>query len=261
MITTANHFAWYEFLTTDVDAATRFYTGVGAQDSGVPGVTYTLLTAGGRPAVGLMDMPTEMRAAGLKPRWMGHVGVTDLESAAAALVKAGGVIHKPPTDIPTIGRFAAVADPQGAGFLLFQPDQSGPQNGAQNGADAAAPATPGHVGWHELQCGDLEPAFAFYAGQFGWTKADRIDMGDFGPYQTFAADGVQIGGMMKKPSAVPLPFWQFYFNIDDIDAAAARVRSAGGTINHGPTQVPNGSWVINAQDPEGASFALLGPRA
>jgi hypothetical protein len=56
-----------------------------------------------------------------------------------------------------------------------------------------APGTPGHVGWHELHADNLESSFAFYADLFGWTKAEAVDMGPMGIYQTFATDGAPCG--------------------------------------------------------------------
>ena len=63
--------------------------------------------------------------------------------------------------------------------------------------------TPGHVGWHELYAGEWKSAFDFYAGQFGWTKGEAMDMGEMGTYQIFAAGGEPIGGMMTKPADMP----------------------------------------------------------
>src|SRR3546814_12211854 len=72
-----------------------------------------------------------------------------------------------PDDIPGVGRFAIVADPQGAVFALFKgsgsPDDMGPP---------AAPGTPGHAGWHELYTSNWENALSFYSELFGWEKAD-----------------------------------------------------------------------------------------
>jgi predicted enzyme related to lactoylglutathione lyase len=58
----------------------------------------------------------------------------------------------------------------------------------------------------------------------------------------------------------PHHFWLYYFNIDDIDAAAARVRSAGGQVMMGPHEVPGGAWILQATDPQGGMFALTGPK-
>ena len=75
----------------------------------------------------------------------------------------------------------------------------------------------------------------------------------------FAIDGVTKGGMMTKTKDVPAPLWVYYFNVDDIEAAAARVKNGGGQLLHDPHEVPGGSWIVNCSDPQGAAFALLGP--
>jgi predicted enzyme related to lactoylglutathione lyase len=66
--------------------------------------------------------------------------------------------------------------------------------------------------------------------------------------------------MMTKPVAVPAPFWLYYFNVEEIDAAAARVQAGGGQILNGPMEVPGGRWILQCRDPQGGIFALLGPR-
>jgi uncharacterized protein len=50
-----------------------------------------------------------------------------------------------------------------------------------------------------------------------------------------------------------------YFNVDDIEAAAARVKNGRGQILHDPHEVAGGSWIVNCSDPRGAAFARLGP--
>ena len=244
-------FVWYELMTSDMAAAEAFYrvvVGWGAEDSGQPNMRYTMLTAGGQPVAGLMTVPAEAAAAGAKPGWMGYIGVGDLDAAAADVKDAGGTVHRDPADIPGIGRFAVAADPQGAGFTLFQPSA---------GAQRTAPAmTPGHVGWHELHTSDWEGAIAFYAARFGWTRAEAMDMGPMGTYQIFACGAEAVGGMMNSPN-FPRPAWLFYFIVDAIDAAIARVAAGGGRVLQGPHEVPGGSWVVQAQDPQGALFALV----
>jgi predicted enzyme related to lactoylglutathione lyase len=111
-----------------------------------------------------------------------------------------------------------------------------------------------------LHACDGASAFAFYAGLFGWTKAEAVDMGAMGIYQTFATGGAPIGGMMTKTPQTPAPFWLYYFNVEAVDAAMARVKDAGGQIIHGPMQVPGGSWIAHCLDPQGAIFALVGSK-
>lgn len=57
-----------------------------------------------------------------------------------------------------------------------------------------------------------------------------------------------------------MPLWLFYFIVGDIDAAVARVTAGGGTVLNGPMEVPGGGWIIQALDPQGAMFALVGMR-
>jgi hypothetical protein len=252
----ANRFVWYELMTTDVAAARAFYgrvVGWQARAADVPGVAYTLLSAGGADVGGMMALPPE--AAGAPPAWIGYVGVADVDAMSRRFAAAGGAVHRAPAEIPGVGRFAVVADPQGAVLALFQP-------GADCGEPPAPPAadTPGRVGWHELMAADGGAAFDFYAGLFGWTKGQAMDMGEMGVYQLFAAAGADIGGMMTRPPEVPAPCWQYYFNVEAIDAAQARVAEAGGQVVNGPMEVPGGHWILHGLDPEGVFFALVAPK-
>lgn len=251
------HFVWYELMTTDQEAAIRFYgdvVGWTARDAGMPGMAYALLSSAGDDICGVMDLPETARAMGAPPSWIGYVGVDDVDVAAASVAAGGGQVYRAPEDIPGIGRFAVVADPEGAVFALFRgAGEMPPRNPAQR---------PGLVGWHELMAADRERAFAFYEGQFGWAKDTAVDMGPLGVYQIFnygsGADGV--GGMMTRPPGVTASFWIYYFTTDDITAAEARVIAGGGRIINGPMEVPGGVHIFQAQDPQGAVFAMVGPK-
>jgi predicted enzyme related to lactoylglutathione lyase len=132
--------------------------------------------------------------------------------------------------------------------------------GQNSGLASAELGAPGRVGWHELLATDWEKAFAFYGELFGWQKADS-HTGEMGTYQGFSAGGKTIGGMITKSATLPLPFWLYYFNTDDVQAAAKRVEAGGGQILYGPTAVPGGAWVVHCTDPQGAIFGLLDRRA
>ena len=124
-----------------------------------------------------------------------------------------------------------------------------------------APGTAGTIGWHELYAGNgQEAAFAFYSKLFGWTSVEEMDMGEMGKYRIFAIDGVQAGGMMDKPPQTPAAAWGFYVNVDGIDAAIGRITANGGKVLMGPQEVPGGSWIVQAMDPQGVSFALVSAR-
>lgn len=249
-------FVWYELMTSDAAAAESFYRnaiGWEAKDSGMPGVAYTLLSVGPTTVAGLMRIPEAARAAGARPAWTGYIGVDDVDAYAARVKAAGGSVHHPCEDIPGVGRFAVVGDPQGAVFILFK--------GSSGEAPAPlAPDTPGKVSWHELHAGNLDGAFAFYSGLFGWTKAEAVDMGPMGIYQLFATGGPPVGGMMTRTPETPAPFWLYYFNVEAVDAAIARVTGGGGRVVNGPHQVPGGSWIVQCFDPQGAMFAIVGSK-
>jgi hypothetical protein len=250
----ANAFFWYDLMTTDVRAAQTFYcdvVGWGAQDSGVADHGYTLFTVNGQGMLGLMTIPEDAKKMGARPAWMGYIAVDDVDAAAAKLKSLGGTIHKPTTEVPGVIRFAVVADPQGASFLIAK-------GLSKDAMPTMAPGTPGTVGWHELYAKDGKEAWPFYEKMFGWTKADAMDMGPMGVYQLFKTGGNDaVGGMMTKPEHIPMPFWGFYVNVPAIDAAAERVTKGGGKVVNGPMEVPGGQWIVQCMDPQGAFFALV----
>ena len=251
----ANGFIWYELMTSDPEAAASFYertVGWTAADSGHPDVRYTIFSNAARGVAGMMEIPEAPRQAGARPLWIGYIGVADVDAACGRLEQAGGTVHKQPADIPEVGRFAMVADPHGAMFVLMTPRPM------ENPPEPLPRMTPGGAGWHELYAGDGDAAFHFYAGQFGWSEVGGVDMGPMGVYRLWAAGGDEaMGGMMTKQPQFPRPMWIFYFVVDGIAAAAERVESNGGTIRMGPMEVPDGSWVFQATDPQGALFALV----
>jgi len=248
-------FCWYELMTTDTAAAMQFYANVvgwSMQDSGMPGMDYTLLNSGQSQIGGLMKLPKEACDKGATPGWVGYVFVDDLDAAAAKLQQLGGKVHRPATEIPGVGRFAVVADPQGASFDLFNSSQS---------AQPSTPGAIGHVGWHELHTSDWLKGFDFYSALFNWQKSTAVDMRPMGTYQLFKIGDKDAGGMFNSPAAAQATFWLYYFIVPAINEAAQRVMAGGGKIMHGPMQVPGGGWILQATDPQGAMFALTSSKA
>lgn len=241
-------FSWYELASLDIGASLDFYGAVAgwtARRTTLFDRPYAWFMAGDAPIAGVMEAEPGGCAAG----WTGSIEVGDVDDAVARVVAAGGSVRLPAQDVPDMVRFAGLADPQGAGFGVFHglSGQSPPR---------PDPMTPGAVCWHELYAADLDPAFDFYSGLFGWTKADGLDMGEMGEYRLVAAGGPPMGGMMRKPAWFEKPFWLFYVTVDDIEAAASRVTGGGGRILHGPMEVPGGSVILQCSDPQGTLFAL-----
>jgi predicted enzyme related to lactoylglutathione lyase len=252
-----NRFVWYELMSRETGPAAGFYTAVigwEARDGSFPGQAYTLFSAGESTVAGLLPLPAHLAARGVGPHWTGYIGVEDLAGTLERIRQAGGAVHHGPEAVPGVGSLAVAGDPQGAVFSLLQPEPG------MSGPPPVPPGTPGHAQWHELHASDQDSAFAFYAGLFGWTKGQAMDMGPMGTYQTFHIGDVWAGGMMTRTQQLPHPVWLFYFNVDSAGAAAERVTAAGGTVLNGPHQVPGGgAWILQGLDPQGAMFALVGP--
>ncbi|MFE8584973.1 VOC family protein [Sphingomonas sp. NCPPB 2930] len=251
------NFIWYELLTDDAAAAQAFYAGViGWQvgDSGIADLDYRIFaTTEGEAIGGLMQRPPG--AAG-KPVWLGYLPVVDVDESLATIVEDGGSVLMPAWTMAGVGRMALVADPLGAPFYIMAAEEERPSRAfVEHGT---GPAT-GHVVWNERIASDPDRALAFFQRHFGWAHRGGMPMGELGEYR-FLADGpVVLGALMGCPPG-GVPGWHFYFAVDDIDAAAARVTEHGGTIALGPMEIPGGDYSLSALDPQGARFGLVGPR-
>ncbi len=72
----SSRFIWYELLSSDADAAAGFYSevvGWNIHDSGMPGGHYRVLHAGTTRVGGLMTLPADAAASGMKPGWLGYL--------------------------------------------------------------------------------------------------------------------------------------------------------------------------------------------
>ncbi|HEX3227914.1 MAG TPA: VOC family protein, partial [Pyrinomonadaceae bacterium] len=221
-------------------------------DMSMPSMAYSLFTLGGASVSGLMNLPTDAKKMGAKPRWIGYVEVDDVDAAAALIHQLGGAMHVPPTNFDNFSRFAVAADPQTASFGLISWLRPVRLLHAELNI-------PGRVAWHELLAADREKALAFYSSLFGWQKKEAR-VGPRGTYQLFSAGQETIGGMVTKPRTVSTPSWIHYFNVADIDTAVKRVKNGGGQVLEGPIEVPGGNWILQCLDPQGALFALVGRR-
>ena len=244
------HFVWYELLTKDPKAAIAFYTDVvgwKTQPFGENG-DYTMWVGSQGPLGGVMKLPEEAAKMGAPPNWMSHVQVKDVDSTAALAKKLGGRIYKEPSDIPTIGRFAVIADPQGAAIMIFKPSRV---------MELHDQATQGEFSWRELLTSDSAAAFAFYSEIFGWKILQDMDMGPMGTYRIFGIGERRLGGMMTTPKGSPMPpMWLYYTETSDLDAAIGRATQRGAKIMNGPMDVPGGGRIAQLTDPQGAAFAL-----
>lgn len=262
-----HRFVWYDLMTTDPDAASAFYSPVigwgTTQWEGGGATPYTMWTNDEMPIGGVMALADDARTAGAQPHWLCFIGTPDVDETAERAKALGGQVLVAPADIPTVGRFAVLADPQGATFAIFKAESQSP--------GPEGPPTRGEVSWHELTTTDHEAAFEFYRDLFGWEKTSRMDMGpELGVYQMFGAEGSNregthdqpLGGMFNKSADMPSPpNWVPYVRVDDINRAVDDVKQRGGQVLNGPMEVPGGDLIAQCLDPQGAYFALHAPKS
>lgn len=114
-------FGWFELMTTDVAASKDFYTallGWTTQDMPMENMTYTVIKVDGEDVAGMMPVPPDSKD--MPPVWGIYITVKDVEATVAKARDMGGKILVEPQDIPKIGRFSVIQDPQGAWFAVIE---------------------------------------------------------------------------------------------------------------------------------------------
>jgi predicted enzyme related to lactoylglutathione lyase len=243
-------FVWYELMTTDPAAAIAFYRDIVGWNVEPFGDDYAMWMGDQGPVGGVTTLPERARAMGAPPHWLSNVTVDDLDASVAKARELGATVYVEPQEVPDVGRFAVIADPQGAAIALFTPAREMPDHD-QSGM--------GEFCWSELMTTDQDGALAFYSALFGWDKVDEFDMGPMGVYLLFGRGTKQLGGMMNHPADHQgPPAWLYYTHVPDLDASIARAQARGAQLLNGPMEVPGGARVAQLMDAQGAAFALLG---
>lgn len=239
-------FIWRNCLTTDPVAARDFYTRV---------FGWTVLSGGAGILLGVGDAVVcdLMRAPqGVASKWMPYLQVDDVPAAVRRATARGGRLLVGPIPIPGVGRFAILADPHEARIGVH--DLTGAH-------DIPSHRGPGFPRWYELTTPDPEVAAGFY-GELAGLRADpRFGVGP-GGWRCYRADddGPPICGMGSQPAGESdTPRWLPYFEVDDVDAALARVVDAGGRVSFGPVDAPDDGRAAVCVDPQGAAFGLIQP--
>jgi predicted enzyme related to lactoylglutathione lyase len=250
--TPRGRFVWHELMTTDTKGAIAFYSEViGWKTLVWEDGNYTMWVSPQGTMGGVNPLPEEAKKAGAPPHWMSNVSVGDVDAATSKAKGLGANILMPPADIPKIGRFSVIADPQGATVALFKPLEPA---GGMTPHDITKP---GEFCWGELIAADYEAAFKFYSQVVGWEQLGLFDMGPTGKYLLFGKDGTQYGGMFTKSADMKFPpCWLYYVEVKDLDGTIERIKSKGGKLMNGPVQVPTGSRIAQMIDPQGAAFAI-----
>lgn len=246
-------FVWYDLLTPDPKAAVRFYASIagwkiqpfGDQSGPDP---YSMWVGSQGPLGGVMILPEEAKKMGAPPHWVSHVQVDNVEETLKKVRALGGQIYHDVEQIPTVGRVALIADPQGAPISVFTPlDAMSLHDSTKHG----------EFSWCELLTTDHRAAIDFYSKIFGWEVTGAHDMGPLGEYMLYGHNGVTLGGMFTKTADMPMPpMWIYYLHVDNMDEAVKTAVAGGAQVLMGPHEVPGGDMITQLLDPQGAMFAL-----
>ncbi|MEV7598707.1 VOC family protein [Kitasatospora sp. NPDC089797] len=240
---------WIDLGSPDIPATAAFYGAVfGWTFQELPeAMGYGFLQLNGRTvgAIGPLD-------PGDRSSWTTYFRTADVEATARAAEQAGGTVLVPPSDVMQEGRFAQLADPQGARFAAWQA-------GDTVGLDTVS--EDGTLVWAELHTRDQDGGFAFYRGLFGW-RVENFEPSpgmDYRVLSTAAGDQQQaaFGGVAPTMQDDQPSAWTPYFAAADVDALVTRATAAGGTVLMPAADVPNVGRIAWLADPNGAPFALI----
>jgi hypothetical protein len=243
--TVRGRFVWHELYTPNRAGSQEFYGNVAGWtiQSWEQDPAYQMFAAKTGPIGGAVEERSGT------PSWMTYIGTTDVDATAEAATRAGGRVQTAPTALPNGGRYAILADPQGARFGIHA--------SAQPPQPEAAPNV-GEFSWHEL-ASNVAPsaAFGFYAALFDWDLMTELDMGPTGTYLIFGRNGRQLGGMFDlSKQGRQGAYWLGYVSVTDLEGSIERAKSARGSVLVPPMDVPGGDRVAQLMDPYGAFFAL-----
>jgi predicted enzyme related to lactoylglutathione lyase len=237
--------SWVDLEVDDVAAAQTFYGGLFGwtfERMTPPDLPfgYDVVSLEGRE-VGGLGGPSSPTGGSAPARWNTYVATEDIAATVAAAEAAGAVILEPPAAAGAAGHSAALTDPVGARFSLWQP-------GYRQGAQVVN--APGAWNFSDLLTDDPDGAKAFYGSVFGWAFVEMgpltlIQVPGYGDHLAATVDpGIHerqasappgfadvIGGLAAIDAADGLGgHWQVTFTVADRDESATKAESLGGTV-------------------------------
>ncbi len=245
---TPGTFSWTDLTTTNQEAAKAFYTalfGWEADDQPIgEDMVYSMMTLGGKTVAAISPQPQQQRDAGVPPLWNSYITVESADRAVERAKELSATVHAPAFDVFDAGRMAAIQDPGGAYFLVWEP---------KDNIGASLVNAHGALSWNELASADMDVSAQFYKDMFGWetTPMEGSPM----PYMVVSNQGRSNGGIRPVMPPDAPPHWLVYFGADDLDATLAKAQQLGATQLVPATSIGPGTIAV-LQDPEGAVFAL-----
>lgn len=241
---------WHDLITEDLASSRAFYEGMFGwtfeTSKGARGEEYLLARSGAVVVAGLLAYNAP--ADGKKySRWLPYISVDDVDAAVSRASAAGARTVAAARDV-SLGRVAAIVDPQGAVIGLARSNIGDPDD------KTTAPA-PGRPVWTELLADDPAVAATFYRTLAGYDV--QVTQRRGGEYIFLANDGVNRAGIFKNPADEDyMPVWLTTFGVSDPGTAAAKAKSLGGEIiMPASPELRDGTTAI-ITDPSGAILVL-----
>lgn len=240
---------WADVTSPDVDAAARFYSSLfgwePAKDPRPEAGGYTMFSRNGKYVAAASPPPED----GIPPHWSVYLAADDVDAVAARVRDAGGTVMMKPFDVLDAGRMTLAADPAGAVFGVWQADG---HIGSQLRRE------PGTMNWAEVQTRDKAAAQPFYEQVFGY-ETETIDMGAAAGYVLLKVNGEPAAGLIEiGPEWGDVPSnWSVVFEVDDCDAAVAKVQQLAGSVIVEPRDLEGVGRYAVVTDPWGAVFQVI----
>lgn len=240
-----NAFCWYGIVSTNADAAKKFYSATigweSKQHTFPNGETTTIFSAAEFPRAHL-----RAPEGGESCRWASYLRVEDVDALTASTLANGGVVAMLPTDIAP-GRMSLVKAPSGALLCLFhEADEQAAMN---------APAGAGSIHWTELQSNDAEADVAWLKAIFGFEIEEKKHPG--GIYYMLKSGGIPRGGVTPSVNDAVAGQWLNWVEVADVDATLIRVADAGGRVVTEASEYSGVGRMAMVGDPTGAVFGLI----
>jgi len=232
--------------TTDVPAATAFYSGIfgwTVEDLGPQAGGYGLIRQGGRQVAGIGPATDPDRGTS----WSLYFATDNADETATKVESNGGKVIVAPMDVMDQGRMAVFMDPAGAFFSVWQP-------GLHRGSEIVGEH--GSLTWAELVTSDLATVKSFYQAVFGFSTRDVV-VGESMTYTLFQLGGKTVAGAMAIGPAAgdTASQWSIYFAVDDCDAVADKAIELGATeLLRDDSPAGRLATLI---DPQGGRFSII----
>ena len=248
---------WYELVSSDPARSKAFHAellGWTIEGQETAGMKYELAKAGGKDVATIRQSDDKKT----KSHWVPFVSVPDVDAAVATVEQNKGKVVKAAMDVPDIGRYALVSDPNGSRFAVFKSVKSDDPDTDQ--------AKQGEFVWAENLTRNKKAqasALAFYPAAVGYS-ASSMDVGEGKKKSKYDMLSMTSGDKPKhRAGVVPAKpaslggHWLPWVSVDDVDGTVGKVKALKGKVVTKPHDIPGVGRAAVVTDPTGAPLGLL----